>query len=143
MKTALEIRPFEPSDITVVLELWKNCGLVVPWNNPAKDIQRKMQVNPELFLVGEVEGSVVATLMGGYEGHRGWINYLAVAEGYRNRHLARQLMNVIEQKLLALGCPKINLQVRSSNPGIIKFYEHLGYVKDGSISLGKRLIPDD
>jgi len=138
----MNIRSFSVADTKQVVELWTDCGLVKPWNDPVKDIQRKMQVNPELFLVGEIGGVVIATVMGGYEGHRGWINYLAVAAEHRNKHYARQLMNAIEKKLLALECPRINLQIRSSNLEVIDFYKHLGYVEDEAVSMGKRLIPD-
>ncbi|WP_420644161.1 GNAT family acetyltransferase [Candidatus Leptofilum sp.] len=141
--TQPQIRPFALTDSEVVIEIWKACGLVVPWNDPHKDIARKMKVNPELFLVAIVDGRVVGTVMGGYEGHRGWINYLAVAPNYQGRGIGRALMDEIEAKLLALGCPKINLQVRSSNRAVIQFYGHIGYHIDDVISLGKRLIPDE
>ncbi|WP_420631259.1 GNAT family acetyltransferase [Candidatus Leptofilum sp.] len=140
--THTNIRPFALTDSEAVITVWKACGLVVPWNDPHKDIARKMKVNPELFLVAIADGRVVGTVMGGYEGHRGWINYLAVSPNYQGRGIGRALMDNIEAKLLALGCPKINLQVRSSNRAIIQFYGHIGYHIDDVISLGKRLIPD-
>ena len=80
--------------------------------------------------------------MGGYEGHRGWINYLAVAPEHRSNGLGRALVEALEACLLDLGCPKINLQVRSTNTGVIAFYETLGYKQDACVSLGKRLISD-
>ena len=80
--------------------------------------------------------------MAGYDGHRGWVNYLAVAPGQRGQGLGAALMQHIEQQLLALGCPKLNLQVRSSNTAVLDFYRHLGYAQDEVVSLGKRLIPD-
>jgi len=70
-------RRFSEADTEAVVSLWKACGLVVPWNNPHLDIQRKMTERPELFLVGEIDGVVMSSIMGGYEGHRGWINYMA------------------------------------------------------------------
>ncbi len=138
-----EIRPFCLEDRDAVVAIWEACGLIVPWNDPHKDIARKMQVNPELFLVAELDGRVVGTVMGGYEGHRGWLNYLAVSPDCQGNGVGRTLMEVIEAKLLALGCPKINLQVRTSNTAVIQFYGHLGYHIDDVISLGKRLIKDD
>lgn len=74
----MKIRTYHPNDNDKVIQLWSECGLIVPHNNPIKDIERKMKVNPELFLIGELDGIIIATCMAGYEGHRGWINYLAV-----------------------------------------------------------------
>jgi ribosomal protein S18 acetylase RimI-like enzyme len=140
---ALEIRPYRAADEAAVVALWNASGLTVPWNDPRKDIHRKLQVQPELFLVGSLGDKLVAVVMAGYEGHRGWINYLAVAPAHRRKGLGRQMMQAAESRLLALGCPKINLQVRSGNAEVIAFYEHLGYRLDDVISLGKRLIPDE
>ncbi|MEW6463297.1 Acetyltransferase YpeA [Pseudomonas sp. THAF187a] len=137
------IRPFQPSDEAAVVDLWQRCDLTRPWNDPYKDIQRKLQVQPELFLVGEIDGTLVASAMAGYEGHRGWVNYLAVCPQQRQRGLARQLMAHIETLLLAMGCPKLSLQVRDTNAAALAFYERLGYQVDASVSLGKRLIADD
>lgn len=138
----LHIRPFAPEDEAAVIALWQHCGLIRPWNNPRLDIARKLQVNAELFLVGEREGRVVATVMGGYEGHRGWINYLAVAPDLQRHGLGRAMMAAVEARIRALGCPKINLQVRSDNSGVIAFYRALGYRVDETVSLGKRLVED-
>ena len=102
----------------------------------------KLTVQPELFLVGVADGAIVASVMAGYEGHRGWMNYLAVAPRFRGRGLGRALVEHVERLLLERGCPKINLQVRASNPGAVEFYRRLGYAQDASISLGKRLIED-
>jgi ribosomal protein S18 acetylase RimI-like enzyme len=135
----LVIRPFEPLDEVQVLELWHHCNLIVPWNDPKQDIARKLQVQPQLFLVGIVREQVVATVMAGYEGHRGWINYLAVAPNHRRLGIGRQIMQEAERELRALGCPKVNLQVRSSNQAVVAFYERLGYSVDDVVSMGRRL----
>nr|WP_100549359.1 MULTISPECIES: GNAT family acetyltransferase [unclassified Pseudomonas] len=139
----MHIRPFQLSDEAAVVDLWQRCDLTRPWNDPHKDIQRKLTVQPELFLVGEIDGKLVASAMAGYEGHRGWVNYLAVCPQQRQQGLARQLMAYIEEQLLALGCPKLSLQVRDTNAAALAFYERLGYKVDASVSLGKRLIADD
>lgn len=139
----MDIRQFHADDTEAVVKLWQECGLVVPWNDPYKDIRRKLEVGPELFLVGEVEGTVAATVMGGYEGHRGWINYLAVTPRLQGRGLGRRLAERIEALLAARGCPKINLMIRETNVDVIAFYEALGYVRDQSIALGKRLEHDE
>ena len=141
--TQPNIRPFALADSEAVIAIWEACQMTVPWNDPHKDIARKMQVNPELFLVAAGEdGRIVGTVMGGYEGHRGWINYLAVSPDCQHQGIGRALMDAVEAKLAALGCAKINLQVRSSNRAVIQFYGHLGYHIDDVISLGKRLIKD-
>lgn len=137
-----KIRPFSPDDREQVLDIWRQCGLTRPWNNPDIDIDRKLRVQAELFLVAEIDGRVVATVMAGYEGHRGWMNYLGVLPAFQKRGLARDLIRVVEQRLMALGCPKLNLQVRTDNQQALAFYRGLGYHVDEAVSLGKRLIPD-
>jgi ribosomal protein S18 acetylase RimI-like enzyme len=139
----VEIRKFEPADSASVIALWRECGLTRAWNDPAKDIERKLTVQPELFLVGTVEARIVASVMAGYDGHRGWVNYLAVAPALRKSGLGRTLMERGEKELKAMGCPKLNLQVRTSNADVLAFYRRLGYAQDDVISLGKRLIPDE
>jgi ribosomal protein S18 acetylase RimI-like enzyme len=139
----MEVRPFRLEDQHAVVSLWERCGLVRPWNDPHKDISRKLQVRGDLFLVGVVEGKVVATVMAGYEGHRGWAQYLAVAPENQRDGLARRMMSEVERRLRASGCPKVNLQVRSENASAIEFYRAIGYVSDDVISMGKRLEDDD
>lgn len=136
------IRTYQSADADAVVQLWAECGLTRPWNDPYKDIARKLTVQPEMFLVGTVDHAIVAVVMGGYDGHRGWVNYLAVAPAYQRRGYAAALMQEIEQRLLALGCPKINLLVRGGNTAVVSFYEKLAFQQDDVISLGKRLIPD-
>ena len=139
----MEIRRFERVDESAVVKLWEECGLVVPWNNPNSDIQRKLKVQPEMFLVACIEERIIGSVMAGYDGHRGWINYLAVLPEFQGRGIAVQLMNRCEEMLLDMGCPKINLQVRRSNKRVIEFYKRIGFRIDEAVSLGKRLIPDD
>ena len=138
----LEIRAFEAADEADVVGLWRACDLVVPWNDPVKDIQRKLRVQRDLFLVGLSNRRLVATVMSGYEGHRGWINYLAVAPEYRRQGFGRRMIDAAEVRLRELGCPKINLQIRRSNAQAVNFYRSLGFLEDESISLGKRLLQD-
>lgn len=139
----MEIRLFRPQDEDQVIRLWTDCGLVVPWNNPHKDIQRKLKVNPELFLVACESDRIIATVMAGYEGHRGWVNYLAVHPDHQRTGVGRRMMDEAENLLRAAGCPKINLQVRSTNSEVIEFYKRIGYKVDDVVSLGKRLEPDE
>lgn len=147
MTAALQIRPFEAGDESAAVALWRDCGLLRPWNDPHKDIARKQAVQPGLFLVALLQGRVrenvlVGTAMGGYDGHRGSVYYLAVAPGRQRLAIGRSLMERVEQQLLAMGCPKINVLVRTTNVQVIAFYEKLGYARDDAFSLGKRLIPD-
>lgn len=138
----MKIRAFERTDTPAVIALWETCGLTRPWNNPRLDIERKLTVQPELFLVGEEDGHLIASVMAGYEGHRGWVNYLAVSPSHRRQRLGEQLMSEVEVRLKAMGCPKINLQVRVGNEAAMAFYREIGFVEDHSVSFGKRLIPD-
>jgi ribosomal protein S18 acetylase RimI-like enzyme len=138
----IEIRSFQTGDEAQVVDLWKSCGLTVPYNDPRRDIQRKLRVQGDMFLVGVMDGIVIATAMVGYDGHRGWVNYLAVAPEHQRKGIARRLMEEAEIRLVAMGCPKINLQVRTSNTGVIKFYEKIGFKMDDVVSMGKRLIED-
>ncbi|MCP5094848.1 MAG: GNAT family acetyltransferase [Chloroflexi bacterium] len=142
MENPLHIRAFQESDSDAVVALWQRCGLTVPWNDPHKDITRKLAVGRDLFLVGEKDGELIAATMGGYDGHRGWVNYLAVDPNEQEHGYGRLMMTALEEKLLALGCPKINLQIRTSNTGVIQFYKQIGYKMDDVVSMGKRLIPD-
>jgi len=139
----MEIRPYLEKDELALIDLWYDCGLIVPWNNPKSDIERKLKVNPELFLVGFIGNRLVATVMGGYEGHRGWINYLAVKPELQGQGYGREMMLEIEKRLLAIGCPKVQLQIRSTNSKVIDFYRSIGYVSDEVVGLGKRMIKDD
>jgi len=135
----MEIRIFQESDRSDVIALWRRCELVRPQNDPDRDIDLKMSFQPELFLVGTSEGSIVGSVMAGYEGHRGWINYLAVDPSIQRSGIGAQLMSSAEKKLRKLGCVKINLQVRSSNEQVQNFYSSIGFSVDDVTSMGKRL----
>ncbi|MBW8760330.1 MAG: GNAT family acetyltransferase [Burkholderiales bacterium] len=139
----MQIRPFRDSDEAAVIALWEAAGLTRSWNDPRKDVERKRSVRPEWFLVGTVGEAVMASIMIGYDGHRGWINYLAVDAAHRNQGHARTLMREAERLLAAAGCPKINLQIRSTNASVIAFYQRIGYLQDDVVSFGHRLIADE
>lgn len=137
------IRTFVPDDTAAVVALWEAAGLLRPWNDPHRDIERKLAMGDDLFLVAvDRDGVLVGSVMAGYDGHRGWVNYLAVDPRRRTQGWGRSLMDDAERRLLAVGCPKLNLQVRSDNSSAVEFYRHIGYVQDDVVSLGKRLIPD-
>lgn len=139
----MKIRPYQTSDEKKVIQLWIDCKLVAPQNNPIRDIQRKLRVNPEWFLVGELDKNIIASCMAGYEGHRGWINYLAVAPSFQKKGYADEIMQRAEKLLSDAGCPKVNLQVRASNSAVIAFYKSIGYTVEERISMAKRLKLDE
>ena len=148
MTTALQIRPFEAGDESAAVALWRDCGLLRPWNDPHKDIARKQAVQPGLFLVALLQGRVrenvlVGTAMGGYDGHRGSAYYLGVHPEFRGRGIANALLNRLEKKLIARGCPKIQINVPEDNDMVLGMYERLGYEHADVLSLGKRLIEDE
>ena len=139
----MDIRPFQAGDASAVTDLWNRCGLIRPPNDPAGDIRRKLAVQPEMFLVAcGGDGEIIGSVMAGYEGHRGWINYLATAPERRRRGVGRALMLQAERLLKEAGCPKINLQVRTTNRAVIDFYHAVGFAVDDVVSLGKRLVQD-
>ena len=138
----MKIRTYSKGDLLSVIQLWKDTGLVVAQNDPHKDIERKLKVDPGLFLVGELNGEIIGSVMGGYDGHRGWINYLAVKPSEQRKGYARELMHKVETLIQKKGCPKINLQVRNTNTEILKFYTAIGYADDNVVGLGKRIEHD-
>lgn len=138
----MQIRPFQEPDEPQVIALWDACGLLRSWNNPRGDIARKLTVQREWFLVGCDGAKVIASAMAGFDGHRGWINYLAVAPSHRLQGHAAALMRHVEALLSAAGCPKLNLQVRTSNHDAIAFYQSMGYLQEEMVSYGKRLVVD-
>lgn len=138
----MQIRSFQPADEAAVIALWQRCDLTRPWNDPHADIQRKLTTQPELFFVGHCDAELVASVMTGFDGHRGWVNYLAVDPGRRNQGYGRLLMDHVERTFRQLGCPKVNLQVRISNQAAAAFYRRLGYAPEEAVTFGKRLIVD-
>lgn len=146
------IRPFQESDTDAVIALWEESGLTRPWNDPRLDIARKMAVQPEGFLVAvtSAEGDrrdaasevVIGSVMSGYDGHRGWLYYLATAQTHRRRGVARGLVDAAEAVLGAMGCPKVQLMVREGNEHVLGFYDALGYERFSVSQTGKRLVVD-
>jgi len=122
--------------------LWSICELTRPWNNPHRDIDRKLARDGDNLLVLEEDNQLIGSVMVGYEGHRGWVNYLAVHPDHRRQGLGRLLMDEAERRLRDLGCAKVNLQVRASNETAREFYRQIGYTVDEAVSFGKRLEHD-
>ncbi len=139
-ESQLEIRPFRESDLEAVVRLWRVVFPDAPAHNePVADIRRKLSVQPELFLVATAGANLVATAMAGFDGHRGWVHYLAVHPERRWGGIGRAIMAAVEAELEARGCTKLNLQVRSSNPQGVEFYRRLGFAVEDRVSMGKRL----
>lgn len=135
------VRPFRMADYDAVLALWQATGIVVPGSDVGLDLRSKFATQPEHFLLALRAGRVVGTCMGGFEGRRGWLNALSVAEDARGQGLGRALVAAAEARLRACGCPKVDLQVRAGNAGAVAFYAGLGYAVEDHTSMGKRLIP--
>jgi ribosomal protein S18 acetylase RimI-like enzyme len=136
------LRPYQPRDQDELVALWELCALTRSWNDPYRDIERKQVHDADNLVVLEKDGQVIGSIMIGYDGHRGWVNYLAVHPDHRRDGLGRLLMEEAEQRLVEMGCAKVNLQVRRSNEEAIEFYRRVGFVADDVVSMGKRLQND-
>ncbi len=136
----MEIRPYREEDEAAVAALWREIFPDAPAHNrPEADIWRKLAVQRELFLVATVDAKLIGSAMAGYDGHRGWLYYLAVHPAHRRSGIGQALMNRVETDLAAIGCPKLNLQVRAGNIGAVAFYRRLGFDIEERVSMGKRL----
>ena len=137
------IRDFQPEDADTVIALWNACGLLRPWNDPQKDIARKLTDQNGAFWGATSGDDVIAVVMVGYDGHRGSINYLAVAPECQRTGIGVRLMRRAETLLIDMGCPKVSFCVRKDNDDVLAFYDGLGYAVDDVHFLGKRLISDE
>ena len=131
------------TDSEAVIKLWKKCNLIVPWNNPHKDIMRKLKIKDDLFIIGEKNRKIITSAMAGYDGHRGYIYYLAVLPDLQKKGIGSSILSIIEKKLYKIGCPKINLFVRNTNIKVKAFYKTNNYEKQDVQIYGKRLIRDN
>jgi ribosomal protein S18 acetylase RimI-like enzyme len=136
---SFQIIKYSPEYQNAVVDLWNECNLIVPRNDPVEDIQKKLDFQPGLFFIALLDGQLVGSIMVGYEGHRGWMNYLAVLPSFQRRGYGRKLVNKAIVELRKIGCLKINLQVRRRNASVVEFYKHLGFEEEERISLGMRL----
>ena len=136
----LSVRPFQHGEREALQRLWARVFPDdPPWNAPEVMIENKLKVQPELLLVGEVEGTLVGAVIAGFDGVRGWVYHLAIAPEYRRRGFATQLVRAAEDGLRRLGCPKVNLQVRAVNHEVVAFYRSIGYEIEERVSMGRRL----
>jgi len=133
----VEIRPFRIEDTDAVLELWRSVGMAGPGRSPRADIRKKLRHSPESFFVGLQEGRVVATVMAGYDGHRGWIYSLAVRPGLQRRGIGRAMVEAAETWLRGQGCRRVKLQVDPDRKEAVGFYRRLGYEVQDLVSMRK------
>jgi ribosomal protein S18 acetylase RimI-like enzyme len=134
----VDIRPFNESDEPDVIALWSAVfGYPAPHNDPASIIRHKLDFQRDLFFIARLDGRLV--VMGGYDGHRGWVYSLAVLPQVRRRGIGMSLMRHVERELEGRGCPKVNLLVLASNAATVAFYEKLGYCVEERVSMGKVL----
>jgi ribosomal protein S18 acetylase RimI-like enzyme len=128
-----------PDDAQAVIALWAACDLTRPWNDPAADFARALEAATSTILVMRDGGELAGSVMAGYDGHRGWVYYLAVAETKRGQGAGRALMTAAEDWLRRAGAPKIQLMVRDTNAKAQAFYEALDYERQPVTTWGKWL----
>ncbi len=137
----MHIRDFQESDRSDLVALWETCALTRPWNAPDADIDRCLNARDATILVGIVNDKLIASVMAGIDGHRGWVYYLAVSPDVRQRGRGREMMAEAELWLKARGAPKVQLMVRGGNGGAAAFYEALGFDLQDVVVLGKWIAP--
>ncbi len=141
----LLVRPVAPDDTDAVVAFWRIVfpeydDAAHPQRDPRASVARKLAFGGELFWLAERSGTVVGTVMAGYDGHRGWIYSLGVHPDARREGVGRTLLETAERALTALGCPKVNLQVFARNESAQRFWRAAGYAPDDVVSFGKRLL---
>jgi len=142
MSQGYEIIEYDERYRNEVIHLWEICDLTRPWNDPGKDIERKLADRTGKLFLLKKGNLILGSVMVGYDGHRGSVYYLAVHPDFQKKNLGSMLMKHSEDFLLTLGCPKLNLMVRTSNLPVIEFYNRLEYQKDEVVVFSKRLITD-
>lgn len=136
------VRPFVMDDYPVVLTLWRDAGpgLTLRPSDEPEEVAKKLERDPDLFLIAEEEDQVVGVIMGAWDGRRGWIHHLAVLANNRKQGIGSALLNEVESRLKAKGCLKVNLIVHKENTAAQGLYRRLGYNDMSSILLmGKEL----
>lgn len=135
------IAHYEAADEAAVIALWQECGLTVPWNDPAKDITAALNTGHGQLFVARIDGTVVGAVMVGHDGHRGWIYYLAVTPDLRGQNLGKQLVAVCEEWVASRGIPKIQLMIRRSNDHVHSFYGSVGYEESDVVVMQRWVLP--
>jgi ribosomal protein S18 acetylase RimI-like enzyme len=136
---AVEIGELCEAEIESAVALWREAGLLRPWNDPRADIRLALGGPSSAVLAARVEARLAATAMVGWDGHRGWLYYLAVARDLQRRGIGARMVKAAEDWLAARGAPKLNLLVRAENDAVVGFYESLGYRRSDTIMLQRVL----
>lgn len=135
----MQISTSTKSDMDEVIALWKACELTRPWNDPAADYRLAVANETSAILLAYSEAELVASVLTGFDGHRGWVYYLAVAPDCQRQGLGRKMMEAAEAWLRERNAPKIQLMVRDDNEAAIGFYKALGYDVQPAVTIGRRL----
>jgi ribosomal protein S18 acetylase RimI-like enzyme len=135
----LTIAPLEDADIAAVVSLWQRCGSTRPWNDPQADIALARQGTNATVLLGRQGDSIVASVLVGHDGHRGWVYYVTVDPEHRKKGFGRAIMTAAEDWLRARGIVKLQLMVRPDNTQVQAFYETLDYDEQERIVYAKWL----
>ena len=135
----LAIAEIADADIADVIALWQRGGLTRPWNDPAADIALARNGANAAVLVGRDGGGIVASVLVGHDGHRGWVYYVAVDPDCRHKGYGRLVMDAAEAWLRGRGIEKLQLMVRPDNTGVKDFYHSLGYTMQERIIYAKWL----
>ena len=136
---ALTIKPIEDSEVAEVIALWHRCGSTRPWNDPAADIALARRGENSTVLIGKCEGALVASVMVGHDGHRGWVYYVTVDPDRRHHGFGRSIMDAAEAWLRARGIAKLHLMVRKDNAKVHAFYQSIGYYNQETVTFAKWL----
>jgi ribosomal protein S18 acetylase RimI-like enzyme len=135
----MHIRPINDGDVSGVVALWDRCGLLRPWNDPQADIRFARETKDSEIFLGEDGKTLVATVMCGQDGHRGWLYYLAVEPDRQGEQFGRAMVRHAEDRLRALGVPKVELMIRKTNTEVMRFYDALGYETEPVITMSRWL----
>jgi len=137
--SALTVTSIEDADIPEVIRLWKRAGLVREWNDPTGDIELARRERNSTILLGRHDGALVASLLVGHDGHRGWVYYVSVDPDHRLKDYGRQIMTAAEDWLRARGIMKLQLMVRGDNAKVHAFYQSIGYYDQKRVTFAKWL----
>ena len=139
MAHELNIGTIEDGDIPEVIALWRRCGSTRPWNDPVSDIALARKDTNSTVLLGRSDGVLVASVLVGHDGHRGWVYYVTVDPDRRHAGFGRSIMNAAEEWLRARGILKLQLMVRKDNASVHEFYRSIGYYNQETVTFAKWL----
>ncbi|MET0220903.1 MAG: GNAT family acetyltransferase [Tardiphaga sp.] len=135
----MKVASLTPTDIAGVINLWRRCGLVRPWNDPEADIALAQRDGNADVLIGRDGEAIVASVLVGHDGHRGWVYYVSVDPDHQRKDFGRAIMTAAEDWLRARGIEKLQLLVRGDNVPVKAFYESIGFGEQDRIVYAKWL----